>query len=78
MFLVTTFLFAFSSGQYRMVQVVSYCAMAVIAATLVVTAVAWKLRSSGTAIKVAAIVTGAGWVAAVFVEWMVSFALGAG
>ena len=77
MFLVTTFLFAFSGGQYRMVGVVNYGVLAVIGTTLLITGAAWRLRSPVAALKWAAIATGVGWVAAVFVEWLLSLELGA-
>lgn len=77
MFLVTTFLFAFSGGQVRMVPVVGYGALAVIALTLVVAAAVWKIRSGTAAAQAAAIVTVAGWATAVLVEWLISFMLGA-
>jgi hypothetical protein len=77
MFLVTTFLFAFSGGQYRMVPVVGYGALAVTVVTFVIAAVVWRLRSLGAAVKWAAIAGGVGWAIAVLVEWSLSFALGA-
>jgi hypothetical protein len=78
MFLVTTFLFHFSGGQSRMEAVVNYGALAVIAATALVAVVGWRTRSPVDAIKYTAIATGVLWVAALFVEWGFSFALGAG
>ena len=78
MFLVTTFLFNFSGGQYRMGPVVNYGALAAIAATVLAAAVAWRLRPPNRAIKYTAIATGTLWLAAVLVEWGFSFALGAG
>jgi len=77
MYLVTTFLFAFSGGQYRMVQVVGYGALAVIGATLIFAAVVWRLRSMAAAVKWVAIATGASWAIALIVEWILSFSLGA-
>lgn len=77
MYLITTFLFAFSGGQYRMVAVVGYGALAVIVATLLVAAGVWRLRSMAAAVKWAAITTAAGWAIAVMVEWILSFVLGA-
>jgi hypothetical protein len=78
MFLVTTFLFSFSSGQSRMGPVVNYGALAVIVIAVLVAAVAWRLRPPNQAIKYTAIATGVLWVVAVFAEWGLSFALGAG
>lgn len=78
MFLVTTFLFHFSGGQSRMEPVVNYGALAVIAATALVALVTWRRRSQADAVKYTAIATAVFWVAAVFVEWGFSFALGAG
>jgi len=77
-YLVTTFLFAFSGGQYRMVAVVNLGAVAVISLGVLVAAVTWIVRSSGEAIKWTAIATGGGWVAALIAEWLISFSLGAG
>jgi hypothetical protein len=76
-YLVTTFLFAFSGGQDRMVEVVNLGALSVIALGVVVAAVAWRLRSPAAAVKWTATATGLGWIAAVVVEWIVSFRLGA-
>jgi hypothetical protein len=75
-YLLTTFLFAFSGGQSRMVVVVNIGALAVIALGAAVAVFAWKVRSPGAAIKWTAIATGAGWVAAVIAEWLISFRLG--
>jgi hypothetical protein len=77
MYGVTTFLFAFSGGQYRMVTVVNVGALAVIAAGVLSALLAWTLRSRDVALKAAALATGAGWVAATFIEWLLSFSLGA-
>jgi len=77
-YLVTTFLFAFSGGQYRMVAVVNLGAVAVISLGVLVAAVMWMVRSSAEAIKWTAIATGGGWVAALIAEWLISFSLGAG
>ena len=76
-YLVTTFLFAFSGGQYRMVSVVNVFALGVIALGLVSAVGGWWLRSRATAIKWAAIASGIGWAAALITEWLVSFQLGA-
>jgi len=75
-YLVTTFLFAFSGGQSRMVAVVNDGALAVIGLGVLVAVVTWRLRSPVAAIKSTAIATGAGWVAAVIAEWLISFRLG--
>src|SRR5438552_1456459 len=45
MYLITSFLFAFSGGQYRMVPVVGYGALAVIGAALSIASVEWRVRS---------------------------------
>jgi hypothetical protein len=76
-YLVTTFLFAFSGGQNRMVAVVNVGALAVIGLDVLVAAVTWRLRSPTAAIKWTAIATGVGWVAVVIAEWLISFRLGA-
>jgi len=77
-YLVTTFLFAFSGGKYRMVAVVNLGAVAVISLGVLVAAVKWIVRSSAEAIKWTAIATGGGWVAALIAEWLFSFSVGAG
>ena len=77
MYRVTTFLFAFSGGQYRMVAVVNYAALAMIAITLLAAAIAWRARSAAVAAVTAAAVTLGGWVATVVTEWVLSFSLGA-
>ena len=76
-YLVTTFLFAFSGGQYRMVQVVNAGALSVLALVTLVAIVAWWRTSSNGAIKWTAIATGIAWPAAIAVEWALSFELGA-
>jgi hypothetical protein len=76
MFLVTTFLFHFSGSQVRMGPVVNYGALAVIAGTMLLAAIAWKIRSPTAAVASAAIATPVAWAVAVFVEWLLSFALG--
>jgi arginine exporter protein ArgO len=78
MYLVTTFLFHFSGGQYRMGPVVDYGALAVIAGTLLLTAIVWKVRSPAAALKTASIATPVAWFVAILVEWGLSFAWGAG
>lgn len=75
--LITTFLFAFSGGQYRMVGIVDLGAVVVIALGLVVAAAAWLVRSRTTAIVAGVIATIGGWVAAPIVEWVLSFWFGA-
>ena len=76
-YLVTTFLFAFSGGQYRMVAVVNGGALAVVLLCAIVAAVTWWRRSPLAAVGWSAAATGLGWTAAVVVEWLVSFQLGA-
>jgi len=76
-YLVTTFLFAFSGGQSRMVGVVNLGCLVVIGLGVVLAAIAWRLRSPVDAIKWSAIATGAGWVAVLIAEWLISFRLGA-
>jgi hypothetical protein len=76
-YLITTFLFAFSGGQNRMVAVVNVGALTVIGLDVLVAAVMWRLRSPTAAIKWTAITTGVGWVAAVVADWLISFSLGA-
>ena len=76
MYLITSFLFAFSGSQYRMVPVVGYGALAVIGATLLIAIVVWRLRSLAAAVKWAAIATALGWALAIVGEWILSFGLG--
>ncbi|HEY3085265.1 MAG TPA: hypothetical protein VGK28_07390 [Candidatus Dormibacteraeota bacterium] len=76
-YLVTTFLFAFSGGQYRMVTVVNAGALCVIALGLAAAVVGWMIRSPEKAIKWAAFATGIGWPVALIAEWLISFQLGA-
>ncbi|SRR6266446_2392986 len=76
-YLVTTFLFAFSGGQYRMVAVVNLVALVVVGLGSIAAAVAWRLRSPAAAVRWTAIATVGGWVAAVIAEWLISFSLGA-
>ena len=75
-YLVTTFLFAFSGSQYRMVAVVNLVAVLVLVSSFVVAALAWILRSPMHAFKWAAIGTAVGWVAAIAIEFVLSFSLG--
>jgi hypothetical protein len=77
-YLVTTFLFAFSGGQYRMVAIVNYGVLAMVAAPIVVAAVAWRIRSGQAAAKVTAAADAVGWACTVSIEWLLSFTLGAG
>ena len=77
MYLVTTFLFAFSGGQYRMVAVVNSGAIAMLVLPTVVAAVAWRLRSAAFAAIAVGVACGAGWVATAVIEWLLSFSLGA-
>ena len=76
-YLVTTFLFAFSGGQYRMVAVVNGGALLVVAVGVATAAGVWRMRSPVSAVKWTASVTGLGWIAAVASEWLLSFSLGA-
>ena len=77
MYLVTTFLFAFSGGQYRMVAVVNFAALAMIAIPSVAAAIAWRVRSGAVAAVTAVTATLGGWVATAVTEWVLSFWLGA-
>ncbi len=77
MYLVTTFLFAFSGGQYRMVAVVNIAALVMIAVAVVASVVAWRIRSAVVAAMTATVVCGAGWIATAIIEWVLSFWLGA-
>src|SRR2546421_11786378 len=61
-YLVTTFLFAFSGGQYRMVAVVNLGAVAVISLGVLVAAGEWVVGSSPGGVQGAGIATGRGWV----------------
>jgi len=76
-YLVTTFLFAFSGGQNRMVVVVNVGGLIVIGLDVLVAAAAWIVRSPADSIKWTAIAAGAGWAAALIAEWVFSFWLGA-
>ena len=78
MYLVTTFLFHFSSGQSHMGPIVDYGALAAIAFSLLTVAIVWMRRSLTAAAICASVVTPAAWLVAVVVEWRFSFALGAG
>jgi len=59
-----------------MVAVVNIAALALIGLGVLVAVVTWRLRSPASAIKWTAIATGAGWLAAVIAEWLISFRLG--
>jgi xanthine/uracil permease len=80
MFGVTTFLFHFSGGQVRMEPVVRCGAYAAFAAAMLLATVAWRLwlRSPTAALIGATISAIAVWAVALFIEWRVSFVLGAG
>ena|ERR1700674_2630952 len=78
MYLVTTFLFHFSSDQDRMGPVVNYGALVVIASTTLLAAIAWKIRSPSAAVRYTAIATPVAWAVAVVAEWSLSFVFGAG
>jgi hypothetical protein len=75
-YLVTTFLFAFSGGQYRMAAVVNLGAVLVLVSGFAVAAITWIVRSPTDALKWAAIATVIGWVAAIAIEFALSFSLG--
>jgi hypothetical protein len=76
-YLVTTFLFAFSGGQYRMVELVNIGALIVFVLGVLVAAVVWRLRTPAAAVGWAAAASGAAWLVAVISEWFISFRLGA-
>ena len=78
MFLMTVFLFNFSSGQTRMGPVVQFGGLAAVALSLVIAAIVWKVRSPTAGALYAAIGTPVVWVVAVIVEWGLSFEFGAG
>lgn len=75
--LATTFLFAFSGGQYRMVPVVDYGAAAMIVVPLAAAAVVWRLRSAPAGLLAAVAAAAVGWIVTLVVEWLISFSLGA-
>jgi hypothetical protein len=75
-YLVTTFLFAFSGGQFRMVAVVNLVALAVVVSSFLVAVAVWILRSPIHALKWAAIGTAIAWFAAIAIEFVLSFSLG--
>ncbi len=75
---VTTFQFAFSGGEIRMVPVVQYGAVATGGAAILLAAAVWLLRSPGAALVTAALGTLVLWLIAIFIEWRLSFVLGAG
>jgi len=77
-YLLSTFLFAFSGGQSRMVPIVGYGAIAVAGIGVVVAAAVWRWRSAVEATKWTLIAMPIGGVAVVVVEWALSFAFGAG
>ena len=74
---MTSFLFAFSGGQYRMVPIVNTGAVIVIALGLIAAALASRTHSRMEIIRWTAIVTAASWALAIGIEWLVSFRLGA-
>lgn len=78
MFGVTTFLFAFSGGEVRMVPVVREAAYVASGASFLLSAMVWLLRSSQAAVITAALGTLAVWLVTVFVEWRLTFVLGPG
>src|SRR5256885_17151123 len=73
MYLVTTFLFAFSGGQYRMVAVVNFAALAMIAIPSVAAAVAWRMRSGAGAAGRGPTAGVGGWPVAGTPEWGLCF-----
>lgn len=75
-YLVTTFLFAFSGGQARMVAVVNLVALAVVVSSFVVAAAVWVLRSPMHALQWTAIATVILWFVALVIEFVLSFSLG--
>jgi hypothetical protein len=75
-YLATTFLFAFSGGQYRMVAVVNLGAVLVLVSSFAVAAVSWMLRSPTDALKWTLIATAIGWGTAIAIEFVLSFSLG--
>jgi hypothetical protein len=75
-YLVTTFLFAFSGSQFRMVPAVNLVALAVVVSSVAVAAAVWLLRSPMQALKWTLIVSAGGWVAAIAIEFVLSFSLG--
>ena len=77
MYVATSFLFAFSGGQYRMAAIVNAGAIAVVALGAVTTVVGWRIRGAPFATQSAGIATAVGWFAAVVTEWLLSFWLGA-
>lgn len=78
MWLVTTFLFAFSGSQYRMVTVVGVGALIMVVLPLAGVAIGWRVGTSARRFMVAAAMTGIGWLITVVVEWLLSFWFGAG
>ena len=78
MYLVTTFLFAFSGGQYRMVPIVDAGPWTVAGAALLLGAVSLvATRSLLRAVQTLVVSTAAGWLLAGVVYWVLSFWLGA-
>lgn len=77
MFGVTTFLFDFSGGQYRMGPVVleGFLAVGVFMLASGMLALV-KTQSLGTAVRVLLVSAVLAWSIAVFVEWRLSFQLG--
>lgn len=61
-----------------MIAVVNYGVLAMVAITTIVAAATWRLRSGQAAAKVTAAAAGIGWACTIFVEWLLSFRLGAG
>jgi hypothetical protein len=78
MFAITTFLFHFSGGQYRMGPIVTAGPFIAIAAALVAGSItAWRTAQFGLAFGVMARATGIAWAVLVLGYWLLSFAFGA-
>lgn len=78
MYLVTTFLFAFSSSQSGMVPVVNAAPWIVDLGVLIIgLASLARTRSPGSTTRVMLAATLSGWLLAVALEWLLSFRLGA-
>jgi hypothetical protein len=77
LFLITSFVFAFSSAQYRMVAVVSTAGWSVALGALGVGALALaRTRALRAAVPLMLLASALGWCVAVVVEWHLSRTLG--
>lgn len=76
-YLLTTFLFAFSGGQARMVSVVNLVDLIAFVATIAAGTMVWLLRSPADVVKWAVIAAAIVWFAAIVLEFVLSFSLGA-